>query len=219
MPRVRLLIVVGTALALSGPAWADIIPAATVDKATLGDWLGVYGSEGYILAAFDGVGSDRVNLPSYISGYTLTDVSMWVWDPNSPNPQGLLDPGGSGNRVEATWYRDAVWSVTITPTETKQFKLALYMLDPENMRTQTLTFTGAGLTGTDQIAPIHPGTWMVYDVTATAGQDITLAFDLVSGPNAVLSAMAFDPIPEPVGFLVMAAAGLPLLLRRKRSAR
>lgn len=216
MPRVRLLIVVGFALALSGPAWGDIIPAGTLDTATLGNWLGVYGSEGYILAAFDGVGSDRVNLPTYISGYNLTDVQMWVWDASSLNPQGLLDPGGSGNRVEATWYRDGVWSVTITPTETKQFKLALYMLDPENSRTQTLTFTGAGLTGTDQIGPIHPGTWMVYDVTAAAGQDITVTFDQVGGPNAVLSAMAFDPIPEPVSAVLLACGGLALLRRRAR---
>ena len=216
MPRVRLLIVMAFALVLSAPAWADIVPAGTLDTTTLGNWLGVYGSEGYILAAFDGVGADRVSLPSYISGYYLTDELMWVWDANSPNPQGLLDPGGSGNRVEATWYRDAVWSVTITPTETKQFKLALYMLDPENMRTQTLTFTGAGLTGTDQIAPIHPGTWMVYDVTASAGQDITVTFDCVGGHNAVLSAMAFDPIPEPAGLaLLTLGACLPLLRKRR----
>lgn len=218
MPRVRLLIVAGLALALSGPAWADIIPAGTLDTATLGDWLGVYGSEGYILAAFDGVGSDRVNLPAYISGYTLTDVEMWVWYASSPSPQGLLDPGGSGNRVEATWYRPDpfVWSVMITPTESKQFRLALYMLDPENSRTQTITFTGAGLTGTDQIAPIHPGTWMVYDVTAAVGQDITVTFDCVGGPNAILSAMAFDPIPEPVSAVLLACGGLALLRRRAR---
>ena len=218
MRRVRPLIVLGLVFAMSAPSWASIIPAGTEDKTTLGNWLGVYGSEGYILPAYDGIGRDRVSLPSYISGYGLTNVTMYVWQANSPSPQGLLDPAGTGNRVEACWYSPDpfVWSVTLTPTETKEFRLGLYMLDPENARTETITLSGAGLTGTDQVGPIFPGTWMVYDVSATAGQDIIVTFNRVGGANAVLSAMTFDPIPEPATLGLLAAGGL-LSLRRRMS--
>jgi len=203
--------------AMAAPSLGDIVPAGVDDKATLGDWLGVYGSEGYILCSYDGVGVDRASLPGYVSGYGLTDVSMWVWNDPSAYPQGLQDPADPGHRVEACWYRPDpyLWSVTLTPAETRQFKLALYFLDPENNRTATITFAGAGLTGTDTIWQTYPGTWRVYDVSATAGQDITITFDQIGGPNAVLSAMAFDPIPEPatVALLVCGAAGL---IRRRK---
>ena len=83
--------------------------SATIDTTTQGNWIGVYGNDGYILNDYLGTSSqyiataspsnDLVSLPSYISGYSYsagTQQYQWATSTNDPRtPQNPLDPSGS----------------------------------------------------------------------------------------------------------------------------
>ena len=56
-----------------------------------------------------------------------------------------------------------------------------------------LSFTGAGLTGTDSIE-CTAGKWITYTVTATAGTNVVLNLGHQAGVNSTISALLFDPV-------------------------
>jgi hypothetical protein len=106
-----LMIAMGLATASHASA-AMVVSYNGEDKTTRGTWVGVYGSDGYILPAakasrgpvfdtvdntltpngtnLDGIQTDYRSLPSYISGYTYDSPSdtgnVWDWSVVNPNP-------------------------------------------------------------------------------------------------------------------------------------
>ena len=59
-----------------------------------------------------------------------------------------------------------------------------------------LSFTGAGLTGTDSIE-CTAGKWVSYPVHATLGTDVVINLQWNAGVNVVISAILFDSTPGP----------------------
>jgi len=214
-----LLSVAVAVAALAGAANADVVPAAAVDTATQGDWLGVYGSDGYILFSYDTTSGDRVVLPSYVSGIGVAGASRWIWD--NPDPTGdvraLQDPLSPSDRVAACIYSGGgAPTVTIDCLQTDPFRLAVYMVDWDTYdRQELLDINGGGLSGTDTVGDFHAGKWYVYDVDPSAGATVTVAMYAVTGVNAVMSAMAFDPIPEPATLTLLALPAAALIRRRR----
>lgn len=187
-------------LAASG-AQAAISPAATVDTTTQGSWVGMYGTQGYILASFDGTaggsGTDRTNLPAYISGYSTTGTK-YVFE-KGVTPRDLQDPANPSTtsaRSVGCWYAASSFTVTLTPSQSGTFRLGLYYLDPlAQGRGVSWTISGANLTGTDTLPSFSTGYWYIYTLSATVGTPIVITVTKTAGPNAILNAITFDPLP------------------------
>ena len=184
-------------LCVGASSSGSISPPGVVDTATQGTWQGVYGTDGYILAAFDGggaSGADRSSLPSYISSYTVNGLDRWNWATGTSDPYDLQPPSGSLRNI-GCWYTAGSGTITLVPSQSRIFYLRVYLRDYENTgRWDNLSFTGAGLTGTDSIE-CTAGKWITYTVTATAGTNVVLTLGHQAGNNSTISALLFDPAP------------------------
>lgn len=204
------------------------------DTATQGNWIGVYGSTGYILQDYyrlptDGSGGgggvydavpnlafDAVSLPSYISGYSYAGgAQAYLWETNQAGPRPLQDPAAPGGpRNAATVFDGDTYNVTLTLSAPQQFQMAIYAIDwdgPLDDRGLSLSLDGV-LT---QVDDYTAGKWMVYDVNAPAGNYVISITN--TGPvNAVISGIAFS-VPEPSSLALLGFGVLGLLRRRRAS--
>ncbi len=190
------LILAGIVWLAATGAQAQISPAATVDTTTQGSWVGVYGTQGYILASFDGT-TDRALLPSYISNYSTTGTRYSFETGFTPRDlQDPANPSTTSARSVGCWYNASSFTVTLTPSQTGTFRLGLYYLDPLSQgRGVSWTISGANLTGTDTLPSFSTGHWYIYTVSATVGTPIIITVTKTAGPNAILNAITFDPLP------------------------
>src|SRR4051812_5049398 len=90
------------------------------DAATRGSWKGVYGSDGYFMAAVP------PSPPSYAT--VTTSAPQWTWAANSGNPAHLQDPGSSTNRIAACWYSSTPATFDLSLTDGKSHRVAMYFL-------------------------------------------------------------------------------------------
>ena len=108
---------------VSGPASAPGTTATflNTDTTTLGNWKGVYGSDGY------NVIGDGVNYPSYAS-VNATGAILYKWTNSTTDARALQKPA-SADRVAATWYIPSSLTVEVNLTDGARHRVAIYLLD------------------------------------------------------------------------------------------
>lgn len=217
-------------------AGADV-RAATIDTTTQGNWIGKYGSEGYILNGYLAGGNgtyvpsastanDLASLPSFVTSYSYSSgFQQYVWETGSSDQRDLQDPRNpSGGRNASTSFisNDGnTQQITLNVGTPTNFQLAIYGLDWDNFngRDATLTVNGESVEfdNTSPPSAYHNGEWAVFDVSAPAGSlVIDFKGNASANSNSVLSGIMFDPIPEPATLSVLGAAvGLGLIRRRR----
>jgi hypothetical protein len=208
---------------VASPAWA--VP--TLDTTTQGNWIGVYGSSGYILPSYNAQalpGGDEVSLPSFVSSYSYSGANAFIWAGSTTDvraPQDPLNPGG--NRTAATAYDN--FTVDVTLSQPTHFQLGVYGLDWDST-TRVTNVTVNGDTATfSNVSPVvnayNQGIWGLWELDLPAG-----VFQIQVVPtagNGTISAITFDEIveiPEPASiavWLLMGASGLGFVWLRRRS--
>ena len=223
---------------------ADVAPAQVYDNTTQGNWVGTYGNDGYVLYDFDRNADgahnpapdpalDRVRLPSYVSSYGYGGgAQYYMWENATNDVRALQDPAnptGDLNRRAATVFDGDAYSVNFTLNQAAQFRLGVYALDWDNYngRNITVTVNGQSLNidnvddgdaPNDAANDYNNGTWVVFDVNAPAGLlTVDVAHNAAATSNAVISAVTFDPIPEPASLGLLGLGALGLLARRRRA--
>jgi len=226
------------------PVQASTISYTGSDTTTLGSWRtaapdadGMYGTDGYILFNYgNGLGSgydsakDRYSKPGYISSYTVTvnegedgqgSIGPALQDPgnvantsitqiyNYPHPYGTTDPT-TGNLV-----------ATFTMATDKAFKLELYAGHGSDSLpwTQSLSVGIGGNSATSSVETERVGVWQIFNIDAKSGDTVTITANCQStSSGTMLSAVAFDAVPEPgtIMLLVTGAIGLLAYAWRKR---
>jgi hypothetical protein len=138
------------------------------DLATGANYKGVYGSAGSAIALISS------NPPAGIS-YTVINDSTWTWQ------SGVF--GG-------TCYYNTGFSIAVNVASGTE-QVALYVIDYDKQgRTETITAAGAAA---QTVSNFTAGEYLVYDVTGSVTFNITEN----TGPNAVVSALFFDPTTAP----------------------
>ena len=175
-----------------------------IDTITSGNWGRVYGKDGYSLCNYNGNGTDKRSLPSYVTsieyfrafgGKTqVPDNTTWKLgtdDTRAPAP----DAANLTSRNAACFSNsDQTMTVTIGINGTKNYQVALYFMDWENKggRMAVEMFDANTL---NLIAPVKivnnysGGKYLVYSYNKSA----KFRIDKVRGKIVTLSGIFFDP--------------------------
>ena len=170
---------------LSGGGSVTFVKA---DTGTRGSWKGVYGSEGYSMAALP------PSVPSYAT--VTTSAPQWTWAANSANAAHLQDPRNSTNRIAACWYSSTSTTFDVAMTDGKSHRVAMYFLDASasgrQQRVDILDPVNGATLYSRQLANFSSGIYLVCDI----GGRVTVRITPSVG-NAVVSGMFFDGLPAP----------------------
>jgi hypothetical protein len=155
--------------------------AATLDTQTQGQWLGVYGADGYSVAG------DTAKLPAYAQ--VTTTGQAHVWDANPDDARALQRAGGGS--VAATWFGTPDFSVDVNMTDGQARRLALYFLDWDSVarreRVDLYDADSGQLLDSEVVSNFHDGTYLVWTLKGHVRFDFTSTL----GDNAVLAGLFF----------------------------
>src|SRR5665213_1915886 len=136
-----------------------------LDTATQTKWQGVYGSSGYAIP----LGTVS---PASFGGWSVSASQTWQWAAGA-----------------TCWYDPNSFTATITITDGGTHQVAFWAQDYDKQtRVETVTPAGGA---TQTLSNFSTGNYLVYDVSGK----VTFTFTKVSGPNAVLDGIFFDPGP------------------------
>jgi hypothetical protein len=156
------------------------------DTSTRGSWKGVYGSEGYFMAAVPSAA------PSYAA--MATSAPQWTWEAQTTSPSALVLPGGSTTRVAACWYSSTQAAFDLAFSDGKSHRIAMYFLDASNsgrqQRVEILDSVSGAILDSRQLTNFSSGIYLVWDLTGRVVIRLT-----PSNVNAVTSGLFFDPSP------------------------
>jgi uncharacterized repeat protein (TIGR01451 family) len=198
-PLVNSVFVSGGGSAQSGASDSTDIFSATaspgiasfvrVDAATQGNWRGVYGSEGYVIAG------DQTLNPTSVAP-VLSGQSLTVWAPSTTDMRALQKASNPSDRVAATWYAGNSFLVDLNFADGGPHTVALYFLDWDTTsRRQTvdiLSSSGVVLTSQSFTTSFHDGVYLVWNmaghvkvrVTVTGGANPVLSGIFIGGSNS-----------------------------------
>ncbi|PWT97847.1 MAG: hypothetical protein C5B51_30530 [Terriglobia bacterium] len=152
------------------------------DTATMGNWKGTYGTDGY------NVLGDSAAYPAYAS-VTPAGQLFWTWA-SSTNDVRALQKAAASNRVAATWYSSSSFTVDVNISDGKTHQIALYFLDWDwQGRAQSVAVlnpTGTVL-DTRSLSGFSNGQYLVWNISG----HVTFRVTLTSGVNSVLSGIFF----------------------------
>lgn len=167
------------------------VPAGAVflaaDSATLGDWVGVYGREGYHI-----VGAN-VRYPAY-AAVEPQGAADWTWDWLTAENRALLTESGL-DRIAAAWYSTGSFAVDLHLRDGQTHQVALYCLDWDTgARRQTVEIADAAsgrILNSQVISDFHRGRYLVWNLTG----HVIIRVTRNAGLNAAVSGLFFDPAP------------------------
>lgn len=172
------------------------------DFETKGNWGGVYGSEGYVLSAWDG--DDYYALPDYVDSVAFTKSNQQVWNipadderalTNNPYNIGERRLGANRNTIPVTF------AVDIALKEDREYTVALYFVDYDTPGPGALTdgsprevavemFDGETLNDAAPIQILNDyqgGAYLIYKYD----KSVRFRIKVLRGANATLSGVFF----------------------------
>jgi alpha-L-rhamnosidase len=180
--------------------------SAREEVGTSGNWGGVYGHDGYVLFAYDGVDQDRRELPPYVVSVRPSSRKnggcLRMRLAASIDDQRASAPSRRNERIRNVgqlYTGDPVacqqtMTVDVEVVEGQRCKVALYFLDWERLgRRQAIEVFD--LKTLNRIAPVAivqdftEGRYLIY----SCNRSMRFRIDQLRGRNAVLNAIFFDP--------------------------
>jgi hypothetical protein len=157
------------------------------DVARSGSWHGVYGRDGAFIAG------DTNPLPPFVqAGFNISDVITPV--PSTSDPRALQNATKPGRVVGYLEDPNQI-SFDLNFNDNQTHRVSFYAVDFEHAnRSEQIeivdTRTGATL-DSRTISNFGNGQYFTYDLTG----GVTIRITKISGPDAVLSGIFFDPTP------------------------
>ena len=165
----------------TGNGTPDGVSAFQLARPATGDWVGTYGSAGYLLADWDG-SQDLSDLPGVTA--SLLQGARYRWASSTTDARALSDPG-EDTRTAAAYYSDTEIHVQLSFTAAYSGNLELYALDWDKQgRRETITVNGqTAFLSSD----FSQGAWVSFPISVTAGGTVSIVVNRTAGINAVLS--------------------------------
>eukprot|EP00635_Sarcinochrysidales_sp_CCMP3193_P004780 CAMPEP_0118891024 /NCGR_PEP_ID=MMETSP1166-20130328/1214_1 /TAXON_ID=1104430 /ORGANISM="Chrysoreinhardia sp, Strain CCMP3193" /LENGTH=878 /DNA_ID=CAMNT_0006829659 /DNA_START=84 /DNA_END=2720 /DNA_ORIENTATION=+ len=151
-----------------------------LDTVTSGNWVGRYGSLGYVLFGYENK-TNLTKLPAFVAGvvplaWAATPARVVLWDAATHDDRALAPPTG-GARVAAriTSAKQASFTVDVLANASSSFRVSLYCVDfgragvAQNIRVAQLTTGGDNLEVVADIVPLRArsfdaGVYLTYHV-------------------------------------------------------
>jgi hypothetical protein len=154
------------------------------DAATKGNWVGVYGADGYIIP------NDANNPPGYVN-VVITGAGTYTWFPSTTDVRAPLINTSSSNRIASTFYAQSSETFDLNFTDGQLHQVALYCLDYDtSQRSQTIQVIDAttlNILDTQTLATFNGGVYEVWNVTG----HVLLKVTNTSSLNAAVSGLFF----------------------------
>lgn len=168
----------------------------TEDLKTKGNWIGKFGSKGYVFCSYDSL-ENRIVLPDFMEEPVFNKNQNIHWATNSTDERALQDTHGVRN-IGAFITRDPIpceQTMTIDlPLKSKQsYKVSLYFVDWDNSERRS-AIEIFDLETKNMLAPLHmvryysEGKYVTYEFDRA----VRIRINQVRGPNAALSGIFFD---------------------------
>jgi hypothetical protein len=165
-------------------------PAATAtaigrDATTQGNWIGVYGAQGYAVA------NSGSSYPSY-AAVNWNGTPSATWSANPSDPRALRKVGGSG-RIAAGWYASSSFTVNVNLLDGQAHVITFYVLDWDSVwrseRVQLVDAATGSVLDTQTVSSFHGGVYLSWQVSG----NLVITVTHTGGANAVVSGLFFDP--------------------------
>jgi hypothetical protein len=159
-----------------------------VDPQTVGNWQGVYGSDGSLIAL------DTAHLPGYASVNFSATTQLWNWTPGgTADPRAPLRYGSNSAHIASTYFSQPGFSLDVNLNDGQPHQLALYLLDwDRGGRAESITIKDAAsqaVLDSRTAADFVNGQYFVWNVRG----HVLVQVVWQGGYNAVLSGIFFDP--------------------------
>jgi hypothetical protein len=173
-----------TAIDTIGQSGTDSV-SVSVGTNAQGDWVGSFGADGYLLAAWEG-SSDLTLLPP--ATLTVGQGSRYRWSSNTTNVRALEAPDESQRRAAAFYHATQIrLSLNFATAYTGNLHLYALDWDTTNRRQRITVNDGTTTTVIDLTSAFNNGAWTHTPVTVPAGGTVTITIDRTGGANAVIS--------------------------------
>ena len=179
--------------------YPDPVKALSQDDTTSGNWGGVYGKDGYVLFGYDGNGTNREHLPSYIQSITCKSGNFTQWAHDASDSRALAsDAHNKAPENAAVYYGRCTVMVDIRLKQPHPYRLAAYVVDFERHGREEAVdiYNQPALTlaaPTQDVREYQDGKYVIFE----CHDSVRLRFDKIMGPNAVVSGIFFDPASTP----------------------
>jgi hypothetical protein len=171
----------------------------SVDTRTLGNWKGVYGRDGNVIA------QHSVNVPSYATFDTAGNLNLKVLDAAATDPWALLKQTYSyspAERIESYFFTTSTMDLKVGSRDTATHQIALYFADYERLGRAIVVGVFDPVTGfemDEQKVPSGLPAYMVWRYTGNLIFRVASQLPLGSpGPTSVLSGLFWDPYGSPI---------------------
>jgi hypothetical protein len=166
------------------------------DAATRGNWVGVYGSEGYSIPEF------KTIVPPYLMAIAPSGSEASWGSGNGMNAGALLSI--SPNRIASCWYTNppspgiANFTLSLNFTDKLVHQVALYFDDFDGFgggRNQVVTVRAAAsgtILSASPLSKFGSGVWLVYGMSGAVTIEIA---NVNPNSNGILTGIFFDPVP------------------------
>ncbi len=165
------------------------------DTKTQGNWIGVYGTDGY-----DVINNPSTTNPnSFPAGVTVTPTgaTSYTWANPSTATPALEVPGGA-SRIAACWDASTSFTVDVNLSGGQAHDLELYFVDWDSTsRSEQVQISAAGsgiVLNTETVSSFHSGVYLEWQVSG----DVVITITKEAGANAELSGLFLDPTPTSV---------------------
>jgi hypothetical protein len=166
-----------------GEAGSSVAPTATaafqrLDTTTQGNWQGVYGGDGYVIA------NDTSALPSYAQ-LSISAGATYTWAQSTADPRALEK--GEADGVASCWYASNTSTFDLNLSGTAVHTLAVYGLDWDNIaRAEHIDVVDAAtgiVLDSRSLTSFSSGHYLVWNVSG----HILLRVTKVASVNSVIS--------------------------------
>jgi hypothetical protein len=137
------------------------------DNTTQGNWMGVYGNEGFQLTEI------APNLPGWAQ-IALNGNWTHTWASSTSDVRGLQKPANPNDRIAATWYTPNGWdnsqySINFNFTDGQTHRLAIYALDWDfnngrSLQLEIVDATTGEILNTQNVTSYSNGAYLVWNV-------------------------------------------------------
>lgn len=151
-----------------------------VSGGSIGNWVGVYGSKGYVLAAWNGCsgtasGTDLKSLPPGVQfNVYFKSGGRYTWANPTTDPRALEAPSTKA-RQAAAWFAATRFVITLRFHHAFVGTLSLYAVDWNSAgRKETIKVSNGQTTETSYLKAFAKGTWLTYPIRVMASSRATI---------------------------------------------